>query len=140
MIKVDDIFDKFMSLIDDPDLARISEEDADQLLMNYLDLSITDFDNCRNSITMIEDNFEMFIAEDLTRDEVNILAYTMLLYWLEPKRRCWKVIENHTGTKDFNKLSNANVLLRLNDLQEYTEKKLRKLRNAYQSKEMVGLG
>lgn len=140
MIKVADIFDKFMSLINDPDLAIISEEDADQLLMNYLDMSITDFDNCRQTVTITEINSELFIEEDLSRDEVNILAYSMLLYWIEPKRRCWKTIENHTGTHDFGKLSNANVLLRLNDLQESTEKKLRRLRNAYQSKDMVGLG
>lgn len=140
MTSTDNIKDMFLSLIDDPDLAKIAIEDANHLMMNWLKLSIMEFNNCRKDLTLVEDNGTTFIQSDLGNDEIGILSYGIVLYWLEPKIRCWDTIKQHTGTSDFNKLSNANILLRLNDLQEATEKKLRRLKARYQSKDLVGLG
>lgn len=153
MTSTDIIKDMFLSLIDDPDLAKISLEDVEHLMMNWIRLSTMEFHNCRKDLTIVEKNItienddgtttetvEYFINSDLDNDEIGILSYATLLAWLEPKIRCWDTIKQQTGTSDFSKLSNANILLRLNDLQENTEKKLRRLKSRYQSKDMVGLG
>lgn len=140
MTSTDIIKDMFLSLIDDPDLAKISEEDAEHLMMNWLRLATMEFHNCRKDLTIVEIDYEYFIKSDLDNDEIGILSYSMLLAWAEPKIRCWDTIKQHTGTSDFSKLSSANILLRLNDLQEATEKKLRRLKARYHSKDMVGLG
>lgn len=140
MTSTDIIKDMFLSLIDDPDLAKISEEDAEHLMMNWIRLATMEFNNCRKDLTIVERDYEYFIVSDLDNNEIGILSYATLLAWLEPKIRCWDTIKQHTGTSDFSKLSNANILLRLNDLQERTETKLRKLKARYHSKDMVGLG
>lgn len=134
------IKDMFLSLIDDPDLAKISIEDAEHLMMNWIRLAIMEFHNCRKDLSIINQDGEFFIISDLSNEEIGILSYATLLAWAEPKIRCWDTIKQHTGTSDFSKLSNANILLRLNDLQERTEKKLRRLKAQYQSKDMKGLG
>lgn len=135
------IKDMFLSLIDDPDLAKISEEDAEHLLMNWIRLSIMEFHNCRKDLTIVMgEDYEYYIKSDLDNDEIGILSYATLLAWAEPKMRCWDTIKQHTGTSDFSKLSNANTLLRLRELQEKTEEKLRRLKNRYQSRDMIGLG
>lgn len=134
------IKDMFLSLIDDPDLAKISIEDAEHLLMNWIRLSIMEFHNCQKDLSLVQEDGEYFIKSDLDNDEIGILSYATLLAWAEPKIRCWDTVKQHTGTSDFSKLSNANTLLRLNELQEKTEKKLRTLKARYRSKDMKGLG
>lgn len=141
MTTISIVKDMFLSLIDDVDLALLSEDDLEHLMDNWLKLSIMEFHNCKKDLTITtDDSGEMTFNDELNNEEIGILAYGMLLAWLEPKIRCWDTIKQHTGTSDFNKLSNANILLRLNDLQERTEIKLRNLKARYHSKDLVGLG
>lgn len=140
MTPVTIIFDMFLSLIDDPDLALISQEDSEHLLLNYLRFSTVEFHNCSKDLNIVQDNYDYFINSELTTEEIGILAYSMLLFWISPKIRREENLKQHVGTHDFNKLSNANILLRLNDLQRDTREEVRKMKNRYQSKNMVGLG
>lgn len=154
MTSTDIIKDRFLSLIDDPDLARISLEDAEHLMMNWLRQAISEFPRCKKDLTIVEESEDIFdnesgetttfthyyIKDDLDNDEITILSYAMLLAWTEPKIRCWDTVKQHTGTSDFSKLSNANLLLRLNDTQDRSEIKLRRLKARYHSRDMKGLG
>lgn len=140
MTPVTIIFDMFLSLIDDPDLALISQEDSEHLLLNYLRFSTVEFHNCNKDLNIIKDDYKYLINSELTVEEIGILAYSMLLFWISPKIRREENLKQHVGTHDFSKLSNANILLRLNDLQRDTRSEVKRMKNRYQSKNMVGLG
>lgn len=141
MTSTDIIKDMFLSLINDRELAIIAQEDAEHLINNWLRFATMEFHNCRKDLTIEKTNeFESHIIGDLDNEEIGILAYAMLLSWVEPKIRCLDVIKSKVNTREFNQTSNANLLSKLNDLHELSEKKVRTLKNRYQSKDMVGLG
>ena len=69
--------------------------------------------------------------DELTTEEQNILAQGCVLYWIESKTNYNKLMKNQINTKDYNQLSNANVLLRLNELLDYYRKNFLRQRKAY---------
>ncbi len=128
-------------MVEDIDMAIIEEWELEHLLDNYLDMSIGQFHNCENDLTLISDNVtnELHFASELTKIEMTILAYGMMLPWLEAKIRRDENLRQYIGTKEFNKLSTANTLFRLNDMQERTENKVKELKRTYRQKDLTGL-
>ena len=131
MCPLTDIFDRFYSLIKDTDLAKLSDDDLYKLTKVYYEMSATRFKECKKNLEVIEQNGELYITDDLTLEEKNIIAQGMIVYWLESKVNYNKLMKNQVNTKDWNNLSNANILLRLSELFTAYQKQFLNLRKAY---------
>ena len=129
---LDEIFDRFYSLIKDTDLAKLSDEDLYKLTKVYYEMAATRFKECKNNTELVQDEEGNYYTTDkLTIEEQNILTQGMILYWVETKANYNKLMKNQINTKDYNQLSNANVLLRLNELLDYYRKNFLRQRKAY---------
>ena len=129
---LDEIFDRFYSLIKDTDLAKLDDEDLYKLTKVYYEMAATRFKECKNNLELVQDEEGNYYTVDkLTIEEQNIIAQGMILYWIESKTNYNKLMKNQINTKDYNQLSNANVLLRLNELLDYYRKNFLRQRKAY---------
>lgn len=132
MTPLDEIFDRFYSLIKDTDLAKLDDEDLYKLTKVYYEMASTRFKECKNNLELVQDEEGNYYTVDkLTIEEQNIIAQGMILYWIESKTNYNKLMKNQINTKDYNQLSNANVLLRLNELLDYYRKNFLRQRKAY---------
>ena len=132
MTPLDEIFDRFYSLIKDTDLAKLDDEDLYKLTKVYYEMAATRFKECKNNLELVQDEEGNYHTVDkLTIEEQNIIAQGMILYWIESKANYNKLMKNQINTKDYNQLSNANVLLRLNELLDYYRKNFLRQRKAY---------
>lgn len=129
---LDDIFDIFYSLIKDTDLAKLSDDDLYKLTKVYYGMASTRFKECKKNLELIEDEEgNHYVTDVLTIEEQNILSQGMVYYWIQSKANYNRLMKNQINTKDYNQLSNANVLLRLNELLEYYRREFNRLRKAY---------
>ena len=129
---LDEIFDRFYSLIKDTDLAKLDDEDLYKLTKVYYEMASTRFKECKNNLELVQDEEGNYYTTDkLTVEEQNIIAQGMILYWIESKTNYNKLMKNQINTNDYNQLSNANVLLRLNELLDYYRKNFLRQRKAY---------
>lgn len=129
---LDDIFDAFYSLIKDTDLAKLTDDDLYKLTKVYYEMASTRFKECKSNLELVQDeNGNHYVTDKLTMEERNIIAQGMVFYWIESKANYNKLMKNQINTKDYNQLSNANVLLRLNELLEYYRREFNRLRKAY---------
>ena len=129
---LDEIFDRFYSLIKDTDLAKLDDKDLYKLTKVYYEMASTRFKECKNNLELVQDEEGNYYTTDkLTVEEQNIIAQGMILYWIESKTNYNKLMKNQINTKDYNQLSNANVLLRLNELLDYYRKNFLRQRKAY---------
>lgn len=132
MTPIEDVFNLMYGLITDSDLARLSNEDLQDLSITFLTYAITRFKESKADLTIIEDELNnKCFKDELTMEEKMILAYGMLYAWLHHKVMYNRMLKNAINTKDFQQLSQANVLLRANELLDYTRKEFNRLRKAY---------
>ena len=131
MTPLDEILNRFYSLIKDTDFYKMDDEDLYKLSIVYYEMSATRFKECKKNLELIEVDGVMYITDELTTEEQNIIAQGCILYWIETKANYNKLMKNQINTKDFNQLSNANVLLRLHELLDYYRRNFLRLRKAY---------
>ena len=129
---LEEIFDTFYSLIKDTDLAKLSDDDLYKLTKVYYEMASTRFKECKNNLELVQDEEgNHYVTDKLTMEEKNIIAQGMVFYWIESKANYTKLMKNQINTQDYNQLSNANVLRRLNELIEYYRREFNRLRKAY---------
>ena len=128
---LDEIFDTFYSLIKDTDLGKLSEEDLYKLTKVYYEMASTRFKECKKNLELIKVEENYYVTDVLSIEEKNIIAQGMVYYWIQNKANYNKLMKNQINTKDFNQLSNANVLLRLNELLDFYRREFNRLRKAY---------
>lgn len=129
---IDEVIDLAFSLIHDTDLAKLAEEDLKHLAYNFLTFSIAKFKECKSDLTIEEDMFgDKIFKDEITVEEKTILAYGVVYYWLQHKSNYNKLLKNAINTKDFQQLSNANLLLRLNEMTDNARKEFFRMRKAY---------
>jgi len=69
--------------------------------------------------------------DDLSEEEVWVVAYGMLVSWLQQKVFNASLFKNHMTTKEFSTFSAANLIDKLNELHTMAESKLRGLVVSY---------
>lgn len=122
------VYRKFLGMIEDEEWLLVEEEVIEDLMLNYLENATVEFNECKKDLTI--DYYTMCFKEELDLNEIMILAYGMVIHYLQPKIKREENLRQFVSDKDFNKLSNANMLLRLMGL----EKSARKQLEVYQSK------
>jgi hypothetical protein len=94
-------------------------------------MASTRFKECKKNLELIKVEENYYVTDILSIEERNIIAQGMVYYWIESKANYNKLMKNQINTKDFNQLSNANVILRLNELLDFYRREFNRLRKAY---------
>ena len=123
------IFQKFMHEIDDFDLTSLNEEQM--LTENKLTLSkaVTLFKKCKQLLTR-DDELEEF-TNDLTEEEMWILADYMRKVWLDEKINNGELLKLRLTDKDFKTFSPADLLGTMSKLKTQYDKELKLKVNDY---------
>ena len=123
------IFQKFMHEIDDFDLTSLNEEQM--LTENKLTLSkaVSLFKKCKQLLTR-DDELEEF-TNDLTEEEMWILADYMRKVWLDEKINNGELLKLRLTDKDFKTFSPADLLGTMSKLKLIYDKELKLKVNDY---------
>ena len=133
---VQDVYIKFLGMIEDEEWLLVDEEVIEDLLLNYLENSTVEFHQCKKDLTI--DYETMCFVEELGINEILILAWGMMIHYLQPKIKREENLRQFVSDKDFSKLSNANMLTKLMVLEKETRKQLEIYQNKYKFKECTG--
>lgn len=118
------VYDAFLAKILEDEWANWEMEEIEQDWRVLLDGAIPYFKFPRVSLEIDGDNF----TEDLTNDEVQILASYMKCEWLNRTILTWENVKPLYEERDF---SQANLLDKFQSLLEKEEKKAAKLESLY---------
>ena len=133
---VDEIFSRFLSQIEDESLLEIDEEILEELMYDYLCKSIVDFNVCTKDLRINPQTNE--IVSDLGEDEVQILAFGMVIHYLTPKILREENLQQMVTSSDFSKLSNANMLDKLIKLRVQIREDYQMYLHKYELKDFKG--
>lgn len=122
------IYRKFLGMIEDEEWLLVEDEVIEDLMLNYIENATVEFNQCRKELTIDYDT--MCFEEELGMNEILILAWGMMIHYLQPKIKREENLRQFVSDKDFHKLSNASMLSRLIELEEKARRQL----EVYQSK------
>jgi hypothetical protein len=133
------VYDKFLESISDTLFAKLSQDDLEEMLFNYLDRSVSlEFKKCKKDLTKIDKILQQF-EEDLTSEEEWIIALGMVLSYLSIKIKHENLLRTSVGDRDFKESSNYLTLNTLLKLQTDTKNELKMYKNSYTYNKFEGL-
>jgi hypothetical protein len=124
------VFDSFLSKIDDPLFAKLTTTEAEDDMTSLLNSAIVQFDFPRVSLVEKDDVTKIF-TNDLSLNEIEILANLMKLEWIKREIHGVHLIQQQLSSKDFGLTSQANHLKILLELKVETEKDVQSLLTKY---------
>lgn len=133
---VEDVYRKFLGMIEDEEWLLVENEVIEDLMLNYLENATVDFTECSKDLTI--DYNSMCFNENLNLDETVILSLAMARHYLIPKILREENLRQFVSDKDFNKLSNANMLMRLQGLLKHFTNEFETMQNKYSYKMFKG--
>lgn len=133
------VYDKFLSYIDDYELALITTEELDDMLEGYLSRAVSlDFKQCKANLNNVDLDIKQF-NEELTLEEQWIIATGMTLSWLEPKIKREDLLRAAISDRDYKESSHANQLDKLMELEQLTRRRLKQYIVSYTHNDSDGL-
>lgn len=146
MTPVEEVYDLFVTLIEDRGFNKLPDEDIERHLLNYLKLAITEFKEFyrKHSPTIYKDEMKncYIVKSDgkpLTLEEETALSQGMVLFWVDSQILRSDLMEQKLKTKDFDQLSNANMLAQNINLREEVRKSFKLIRKRYHTVDIEGL-
>lgn len=133
---IQDVYRKFLGMIEDEEWLLVEDEVIEDLMLNYLENATVEFNQCKKDLSI--DYETMTFEETLNMNEIMILAWGMVIHYLQPKIKREENLRQFVSDKDFNKLSNANMLMRLMNLEDKARKQLETYQGKYRFKEFTG--
>ena len=124
MTELQVVYDAFLSSILDDEWELWTEEELNQDLFMLLDKAVPQFKFPRHSLEFSEEGF----IEDLTREEINILASYMKCEWLNRTILTWENVKPLYEERDF---SQANLIDKFRLLLEEEQKLARRRESLY---------
>lgn len=133
---IQDVYRKFLGMIEDEEWLLVEDEVIEDLMLNYLENATVEFNQCKKDLSIDYDT--MTFEETLSMNEIMILAWGMIIHYLQPKIKREENLRQFVSDKDFSKLSNANMLMRLMNLEDKARKQLETYQGKYRFKEFTG--
>lgn len=124
MVTLQDVYDAFLSRVEEDEWDENSEEAISYYLKDWrslLNAAITQFKFPRCSLD-INEQLQCFTDPNMTLDEVNILAIFMKQQWVHRTIDSWKNIKTQYDEKDF---SQANLLSQFIKLKDQIDERAR---------------
>ena len=131
-----DIYNKFLTDIKDDSLLDFTVEERMEILDGLLKKSISRFKACQTDLldrteripaTENTPAVEGQFNQDLTEEEMNILATIMRKYWLNDKIYNLELLQQKMTSKDWKLTSQAEHLLRLIALNQELDKEISRI-------------
>ena len=131
-----DIYNKFLTDIKDDSLLDFTVEERMEILDGLLKKSISRFKACQTDLldrteripaTENTPAVEGQFNQDLTEEEMNILATIMRKYWLNDKIYNLELLQQKMTSKDWKLTSQAEHLLRLTVLAQELDKEISRM-------------
>ena len=130
------VYRKFLGMIEDEEWLLVDEDVIEELMLNYLENATVEFTQCKKDLSIDYDSLCFY--EELSLNEILILAWGMVIHYLQPKIKREENLRQFVSDKDFSKLSNANMLAKLMMLEKDARKQLETYQNKYKFKDCVG--
>ena len=130
------VYRKFLGMIEDEEWLLVDEDVIEELMLNYLENATVEFTQCKKDLSIDYDSLCFY--EELSLNEILILAWGMVIHYLQPKIKREENLRQFVSDKDFSKLSNANMLAKLMVLEKDARKQLETYQNKYKFKDCVG--
>lgn len=121
--KFQDIYDLFLSGIQDYELANIDEDVIDRFLKQYLLLSLPYVIEANSDIEDIDLENEQFNI-DLTLTEQALVAKAMTIVWVDRERKNLDILRKTVGDRDYKTASTADQLKQLTNTHTALRKEL----------------
>lgn len=130
------IYNKFLTDIKDDTLLDFTVEERMEILDSLLKKSISRFKACQINLldrteripaTEITPAIEGQFNQDLTEEEMNILATIMRKYWLNDKIYNLELLQQKITSKDWKLMSQSNHLIRLIALGQELDKEISRM-------------
>lgn len=134
--QIEEVYRKFLGMIEDEEWLLVDDEVIEDLMLNYVENATVEFNQCLKDLSIDYDT--MCFATELNMNEIMILAWGMVIHYLQPKIKREENLRQFVSDKDFNKLSNANMLMRLMGLEDKARKQLDVYQSKYRFKEFKG--
>lgn len=122
MTSFDEIYDVFLSQINDPDF--LNEPNSDELMLRYLKNSIPKFNK---SLKLLSDRTDTEFNSDLTDTEILILGTLMVVEYCQPQIMTIENLRHAMSWKDYSFTSQANHITALVNLRDSKKKEANKL-------------
>ena len=128
MTKTSHVYDAFLRQITDDMYMELTKEDTIKLLAELLDSAIPWFEFPRQSLDIVlpddpDDEEDGYFINDLTNEEIKILAVYMVQEWIGQQLASIEHIRMKYSGADFKLTSQANHLAKLQNLQKEYERK-----------------
>ncbi|MFJ8247296.1 hypothetical protein [Peribacillus asahii] len=132
------IYKKFLSLIDDYELAIPSPEELNEILFEYLDQARSlYFPQCNKNLDNLTETAGVGeFAEDLSSQEQYILALGMKKAWLSPKLNFGDNMSKEIGDRDYKATQGTNYIKELSKLDDKIENEIRRYAVEYSYKNL----
>lgn len=121
------IYDRFLGKITDDMYLEWTEQDTLEDCYNMLLDAIPGFEFPRKLLSFTDESFD----DDLTDEEINILAILMMNVWLQRQITSVENTRMKYSGSDFKMTSQANHLSKLIDLKKETERQDRHMQRLY---------
>ena len=126
-----EVFELFLGLISDPDLALLTEGMLDEQMLTYLNLSIVKFTYPKVNIRDKNDD-EMQFNVELSIDEKAILANLMVIEWVKTQIHNIDLMENPMTVSDFTSPNQGSMLRAINVAKDNAAKEAKQMIMAYE--------
>lgn len=127
MISVDALYSAFLNKMLEDEWVNWTEEEMEYDWYELYLGAAEQFKFPRVDISIDREN-QVFMSEDITNSEIQILATYMKCMWLDRTILTWENVKPLYVERDF---SQANLIGKLKDLLEHEEKKARRLESIY---------
>ena len=122
-----ELYNSVYSKIKDYDLVQLPEENADEILHDYIRPAVLKFECCDQNLADRDEVLEQFNM-DLSDVNFEILTNFMVVEYLDSTYvRTTKMLKSYMGGTDFHKYDNANMLSRLLEVRNTYENKNKQL-------------
>jgi K+-transporting ATPase c subunit len=130
MTPYSDIYDVFLSQINDPIFDGLFEDTQDELMLRYLKNSIPRFKRCKQNLSERDDIIGQFNMA-LSDEEILILGTQMVVEYLNPKVSSLDLIKRSMSNRDFQMTSQAAHLKQIMDLRKMKQEDVQQLIRDY---------
>lgn len=122
-----DIINAFLLKVKAYNLMELLIEDKEEIIMAYMTASCAKFyKKCKHDLRKKDELGEGF-EDDLSIDEVDILAELMVVEWLSPQIYSDELLESRLNTKDFTEYSPAKLIEQIRFVYNESRKRVKYL-------------
>ena len=126
MTSYETIYNQALLKLEDYDLAKLPEEDLEQMLHGWMISAIAKFRKCQSDLKQRDDENKIFLVE-LLDEEVEILALLTATEWLESQINSITLTKQFFGGKEEKSFSQSQHLSTLMALRDSNRLEARKL-------------